>query len=943
MEDSSLESSTPTQMTLPANDDDLKFPNNADMTGDVDPLKSTPTSLEQANNLEPTDADHTHHDDLQTQTQTPDVVNPEKISESPAPSLRCDPTSDTQGVLQIPQLRYAEALVNDINLPVPPKCSCASTPDPRKALILPQQRTTFGSLARSLLRYGIVEGLNYNTSTNSFTVLFQCGCQASKAKNATGTTHTPFTPPSNLIMDYNPQKNCRGYPGGLNKTGATPKTTNITPPRFFIITPKRNPGIIDILAYLYDEVGDLPSNCLSRTNSGYILHVETDLQSHLVSMLDCSRSPVLQKVAPHPVLNSSRAYSRSKDLHSTSEENIKLYASPPVQSVYQLKNGGTTTILSFSSSQPPSSINILGLKFPIEPCKDKPRQCQSCFSYRHPSTSCKQSPRCSRCSKLKNEHSESPCQADPFCLLCKGKHNVTSRDCPIYKFEESLLNEARKRGCGRGHIRAERRAAAREANRRNNQSSQPSAVAPTPVVTSGTELMKDTTSMPCNSQTSKSSPISDGWNEVKRRKRKGTSKQPHSYSQPLPSPLEPYFQLPEAITKTQENDTTPTSHTQQQDTKCTPDVQSKMHQTQINKNDANLVPAEIMHEVQSNQSKVIKTPVRSLSASLDINPQEPPPKKGRSASTPEPVESEPSKPTETPKKRKKHKCPHCKTWYREKACLEDHDRFFHPSKEPQGEPVPNRPATIAPKDHKCGVLSHEKCTTLFVVRRKDQPHLKSYVDSKGTQYSSVSLFREGSGRAKGSRGAAGLNRIYGPSTTPSEEHIAPQLTIHAETWSGFPSFVAKEQQTQSQSPLQHPGVRGNKKDYNPTYRDRSRSPVTQGRGRSHSTSSRVSILKDSEGLNPVPRGPKVREMIEEFSGRKTPAVFHPIRPEKISPVTPGISTSVEYHVSPRDPRLQLQQNKTTIEKPNTAEDTSDFADLPTSGMTIPTIVSSKRP
>ena len=204
--------------------------------------------LEQTNNLESTymgekstDAERIHHIGLQT--QTPNVDNPVGIAKSFTPSSRCDPSSDKGRVPQIPQLKYAEALVNDINLPILHECSCASSPNLRKALLLPQQRTTFGSLARSLLHYGIVDGFNYNTSTNSFTVLFQCGCQGNKAKNAIGITFATFIPPPNSTVDYNPQKNYRDFPGCLNRTEATPKSANITP-RFFLSSILR--GTIDI-------------------------------------------------------------------------------------------------------------------------------------------------------------------------------------------------------------------------------------------------------------------------------------------------------------------------------------------------------------------------------------------------------------------------------------------------------------------------------------------------------------------------------------------------------------------------------------------------------------------------------------------------------------------------------------------------------------------------
>ena len=97
------------------------------------------------------------------------------------------------------------------------------------------------------------------------------------------------------------------------------------------------------------------------------------------------------------------------------------------------------------------------MTFNLENYREKPKQCNKCFSYMHTSSDCKGNPRCSKCSDLKSNHPENLCNRIPFCFLCKGDHPPTSRKCHVYAYEEDLLNEALKRGCGRGHIRAERR------------------------------------------------------------------------------------------------------------------------------------------------------------------------------------------------------------------------------------------------------------------------------------------------------------------------------------------------------------------------------------------------------------------------------------------------------------------------------------------------------
>lgn len=66
---------------------------------------------------------------------------------------------------------------------------------------------------------------------------------------------------------------------------------------------------------------------------------------------------------------------------------------------------------------------------------DKPRQCQKCFGFDHPTKFCKQMQLCVRCGK---SH-DSECKETTCCLLCKGNHMANNKDCEFYKKEEEIL------------------------------------------------------------------------------------------------------------------------------------------------------------------------------------------------------------------------------------------------------------------------------------------------------------------------------------------------------------------------------------------------------------------------------------------------------------------------------------------------------------------------
>ena len=342
----------------------------------------------------------------------------------------------------------------------PTSCIC-SPQSPTKAIKIPMKSAnTYREVAETLIPYGPVEAISLDPISQLHTALFECGCQASKAINNLKITTEPFIPPPNFISEYNPSEFLKNNPKSKSYTKETvPISMPPSFPKIFRIKPKENPSIIDILAYLTNEIGKLQPNSITRIRNHFILRVEKDSQSLMISKMDISNSNIVQEIQPHPELNSSKAVCYNKELYKTSKEIIKSYTSPQVQDVHQIKDTNNVTILTFPTSQPPQKIEIFGLTLNLETYREKPKQCKKCFSFMHNLTDCTCESKCNRCSKSKGDHPEEKCNSPPYCYLCKGNHPPTSKNCPIYAFEEDLLNEAIKRGCGRGQIRAERRKA----------------------------------------------------------------------------------------------------------------------------------------------------------------------------------------------------------------------------------------------------------------------------------------------------------------------------------------------------------------------------------------------------------------------------------------------------------------------------------------------------
>ena len=839
---------------------------------------------------------------------------------------------------------YAGALLNQQEIDHIPSCKCDHT-NPIKAITIPISiANTYHQAAKTLLPHGQVEAISLDPISQLHTAIFNCGCQATKAKTTLKLVTEPFIPPADFESEYNPRDFFENY----YKQNHLTRQTSPTPPasefpRFFCIIPKDKPSTIDILAFLSREIGHLQPNSITRVKNYFTLRVEKDSQSLMIAKIDLSNSKTIKQIYPHLELNTSKAVCYNRELYNTTEETIKSYTSPKVLEVHQIKSTNNITIITFPTSQPPKKIEILGLTLNLEPYREKPKQCKKCFSYMHKYTDCRKEPRCSKCSLPSSTHTNEACNRDSFCYLCRGNHPPTSRTCPIYISEEDLLNEALKRGCGRGHIRAEKR---RAANLKETREKEPR---PTqPPNQASMEEKSDVTPTQSENWTEKQS---------RRKRRRQSNNQPMTLTPDLPTfELPPIYRneqsketfnvspnaedglKPPTQQKTIPQSTTPTNL---QEYPCKPSITDEEtmevnldeNPTRISAGEDESLPATFTSPLQTktpittNQQAPIQTTSDDLSSktgvlkrhnsgeneyehaksnadsSPSVSSREPPKKRGKQSSPNSQnttcLEKTPTPPTRSGSKKSK-RCNICKTNYKTIACYKEHLAYFHPypNSKPNVEKIPNYDATKVPKDHKCSEVPHERCLTLYKIDRGSLSEEKSHlVDNRESIYESISHFRRGIKRPSSALKQSNKEKIYGPQTTDNN-------LKHEKTETN-----RKEKQNITSK---HKGLSPDHLGTGTTNSDQSQSPEAQ---KPPPDTSQVAETQRLE--KPLYSGNIVKNVVAQLEvARKTYPQHNPLQltwPNQMG----HLKNKIQYSPSTRDPRLRSYSDLYKPESGNT--------------------------
>ncbi|RUS86804.1 hypothetical protein EGW08_005464 [Elysia chlorotica] len=155
-------------------------------------------------------------------------------------------------------------------------------------------------------------------------------------------------------------------------------------------------------------------------------------------------------VKAHRSLNSSRGVVRSRDLETTSEEEMveELDGVTHARRIFVRKGGDkvrtNTFVLTFDSTSPPTSLKVGYLTLKVTPYIPRPMRCFKCHRFGHSQTTCRRTAVCCRCGK--GGHAGKDCKADPSCLNCHGPHTADSKKCPKWKEEEAILRYKAQHG-----------------------------------------------------------------------------------------------------------------------------------------------------------------------------------------------------------------------------------------------------------------------------------------------------------------------------------------------------------------------------------------------------------------------------------------------------------------------------------------------------------------
>ena len=102
------------------------------------------------------------------------------------------------------------------------------------------------------------------------------------------------------------------------------------------------------------------------------------------------------------------------------------------------KTPTNTFIVTFNQESIPDKMYIGSCRVSVRKYIPNPRRCYRCQKFRHTAKFCKETEsKCGRCGQIGHEHDG--CDETPCCVNCKGDHPSSSRTCPVWKHEKSIV------------------------------------------------------------------------------------------------------------------------------------------------------------------------------------------------------------------------------------------------------------------------------------------------------------------------------------------------------------------------------------------------------------------------------------------------------------------------------------------------------------------------
>ena len=245
--------------------------------------------------------------------------------------------------------------------------------------------------------------------------------------------------------------------------------------RFLIIKNKdENVKMSDVSVFKVDKylkkvMGRLYQWCkISRLRSGLLLievvqRTAFDILKNIKKIDDVS---VI--VEEHQTLNTSKGFITCDAIRGMTNEDIQNeIKSQDVKEVYRIQRRKKTTnpkenksqnqnensrkdedptfeptdsfIITFSTPTLPKTLKIGYLRVNVRLYIPNPRRCNQCQMYGHIKKFCQHDPVCPKCGQ--EDHVGQTCTNEKSCYHCKGKHEATSRDCPMWKLEKLIIEE----------------------------------------------------------------------------------------------------------------------------------------------------------------------------------------------------------------------------------------------------------------------------------------------------------------------------------------------------------------------------------------------------------------------------------------------------------------------------------------------------------------------
>ena len=202
--------------------------------------------------------------------------------------------------------------------------------------------------------------------------------------------------------------------------------------------------VSDISPFILEKVINMYKTGIkinSVRNGDLLLKCDTREQTkYLQTINQIVGKPI--KVTAHRTMNSTQGIIKCYGLRNMDEAEIaenlkKQYVSKVTR--FTIKKDGNiipihTYLVTFENINPPEKLKVGYISCEVSKYIQTPLRCKKCQKYGHSQRNCSATAKCYRCGG--EEHGD--CDNEPRCANCKGPHVSSSKECELYKKEQSI-------------------------------------------------------------------------------------------------------------------------------------------------------------------------------------------------------------------------------------------------------------------------------------------------------------------------------------------------------------------------------------------------------------------------------------------------------------------------------------------------------------------------